>query len=649
MSDTETFVFQAETTQLLDLMIHSLYTNKDIFLRELISNASDALDRLRFEALTSPDLLADDPTLEIRLEPNPQARTLTLHDTGTGMSREELITNIGTIAKSGTRQLLEQIKAEGKSAEHVGELIGRFGVGFYSAFMVADKVTIVTRRAGETSATQWESSGDGHYSLAPGTRAQRGTSITLHLQPVHPESGIEDYTQPWVLRQIVKRYSDFVSYPIKMREERDEVERDEQGMPKPGGQTTHVVEDATLNSMRPLWSRPQAEVTQEEYAEFYKHLSHDWEAPLKTLTFKAEGRFEFQCLVFIPARAPMDLYYHTENYGLQLYAQRVMLMEQCADLIPRHLRFLKGVVDSADLPLNISRQRLQQEHHITQIRVWLVRRVLDALATMQKDDPDTYLKFWHVFGRVLKEGIGMDYDNRETLLELLLLPSSRDAEQLTTLKAYVERMPADQSDIFYLTGESRHVVEHSPHLEAFRAKGYEVLYLVDPVDEFVMQSVTEFEGKKLQSVGKGTVQLGSQEEQEQTDKALKEQATTYQSLLELLQQRLAEHVSEVRLSSRLTSSPACLVSAEHAYSPQLERLLRQGNLQTPRQHRILELNPTHPLLQKLQERFQRDQADPLLGDYAELLLGYGLLAEGSEIYDPVRFTQLVAELMVKGL
>ncbi len=649
MSTTETFAFQAETTQLLELMIHSLYTNKDIFLRELISNASDALDRLRFEALTRPELLADEATMEIRLDPDAQARTLTIHDTGTGMSREELISNIGTIAKSGTRQLLEQIKADGQAATHLGELIGRFGVGFYSAFMVADKVTLVTRRAGESSATQWESTGDGHYTLAPATRAQRGTSITLHLKPVHAESGIEDYTQSWTLRSIVKRYSDFVAYPIKLKEERDEVERDEQGKLKPGGTTTHVIDDQTLNSMQPLWTRAQAEVTPEEYAEFYKHVSHDWEAPLKTLTFRAEGRYEFQCLVFIPARAPMDLYHNTDAYGLQLYAQRVMLMEQCTDLIPRYLRFLKGVVDSADIPLNISRQRLQQEHHITQIRTWLIRRVLDALATMQKDEHAQYLKFWETFGRVLKEGIGVDYDNKDTLLALLLLPSSRDAQQLTTLQSYVERMPDDQSAIYYLTGESRHVVEHSPHLEAFQAKGYEVLYLVDPVDEFVMQSLPEFEGKKLQSVGKGAVQLGNEAEKEQAEHTLKEQAAQYKDLLDLLHQKLEAHVTEVRLSSRLTASPACLVSADHDWSPHLERLMRQSNMAAPKQRRIMELNPTHPLLGKLQERFQRDQADPRLGDYAELLLGYGLLAEGSELYDPVRFTQLMAELMVQNI
>jgi molecular chaperone HtpG len=515
--------------------------------------------------------------------------------------------------------------------------------------MVADKVTLVTRRAGEATATQWESAGDGHYTLTPAVRPQRGTSITLHLKPVDADSGIEAYTESWVLSRIVKRYSDFVAYPIKLKEERDEVERDEHGQPKQGGKTTHVVEDKTLNSMKPIWTRPQAEVTEEEYAEFYKHISHDWEAPLKTMTFKAEGRFEFQCLVFIPARAPFDLYYHTAEYGLQLYAQRVMIMEHCDDLIPRHLRFLKGVVDSADLPLNISRQRLQQERHITQIRSWLVRRVLEALTTLQKDDNDTYLKFWEQFGRVLKEGIGVDYDNKDALISLLLFPSSHDPEKLTTLKAYVERMPAEQTEIFYLTGESRRVVEHSPHLEAFQAKGYEVLYLVEPVDELVVQSLTEFEGKKLQSVGKGAVQLGSQEEKEQTEKALKEQAENYRTLLEVLQKKLDTHVKEVRLSSRLTTSPACLVSAEHDYSPQLERLLRQGNIGAPTQRRIMELNPAHPILTKLQERFQHDQNDPVVGDYAEILLGYGLLAEGSELYDPVRFNQLLADLLVKSL
>ena len=649
MSATETFTFQAETTQLLDLMIHSLYTNKDIFLRELISNASDALDRLRFEALTNTQLLADDDALEIRLEADPTSRTLTIHDTGIGMNRDEIITNIGTIAKSGTRTLLEQIKQEGKTEELLSELIGRFGVGFYSAFMVADKVTLVTRRAGEDTATQWESTGDGQYTLAAAEKDRRGTSITLHLKPVDLDGGIEDYTESWVLNRIVKRHSDFVTYPIRHKEERDEVERDEQGLPKPDGKTTRVVEDKTLNSMTPIWTRAQAEVSEEEYAEFYKHISHDWDTPLKTMLFKAEGRFEFQSLVFIPSRAPFDLQYHDAEYGLQLYAQRVMIMEHCADLLPRYLRFLKGVVDSADLPLNISRQRLQQDRHITQIRSWLVRRILDTLATMQTDDNETYLKFWEQFGRTLKEGVGVDYDNKDALTGLALFPSSHDPEQLTTLRDYVARMPEEQTEMYYLTGESRHVVEHSPHLEAFKAKGYEVLYLVEPVDELVVQGLTEFEGKKLQSVGKGTVQLGSEEERKQAEEALAEQTKSYSGLMELLQHKLDEHIKEVRLSSRLTESPACLVGGEHDYSPQLERLLRQGNVTTPKQRRIMELNPTHPIVTKLQERCAHNSDDAMLSDYAELLFGYALLSEGSELVDPIRFNHLMAELMMKSL
>ncbi|MCZ6875624.1 MAG: molecular chaperone HtpG, partial [bacterium] len=603
MSTAETFAFQTETTQLMELMIHSLYTNKDIFLRELISNASDALDRLRFEALTHPDMLADDDSLEIRLESDKQARTLSIHDTGIGMSRDEIVTNIGTIAKSGTRALLDQIKAEGKTDQLVGELIGRFGVGFYSAFMVADKVTLVTRRADDKTAIQWESTGNGQYTLAPAEKAQRGTSITLHLKAVDPDGGIEDYSESWVLSRIVKQYSDFVAYPIKHKETREEVERDDKGLPKPDTPPTIVVEDKTLNSMTPLWTRSQSQVTDEEYGEFYKHISHDWEVPLKHMAFRAEGRFEFQGLVFIPAQAPGDLYHQTAPYGLQLYAQRIMIMEYCEDLLPRYLRFLKGVVDSSDLPLNISRQRLQQDRHITQIRTWLVRRVLDTLSTMQKDDHETYLTFWQQFGRTLKEGVGADYDNKDTLVALLLFPSSNDAQALTSLKDYVARMPEAQSEIYYLTGESRHVVENSPHLEAFKAKGYEVLYLVEPVDELVVQGLTEFEAKQLQSVGKGTVQLGSEGEKEAAEQALKEQTETFSSLLELLQQKLDAHVKEVRLSTRLTQSPVCLVGAEHDYSPQLERLLRQGQFDTPQQHRIMELNPSHTILAKLQERF----------------------------------------------
>ena len=648
-AQAETFQFQAETTQLLNMMIHSLYTDKEIFLRELISNASDAIDRLRFEALTRPDIVAEGHSPEIRIEANKEPRTLTIHDNGVGMTRDEVIANIGTIAKSGTRTLLEQVKAEGKSPEALAELIGRFGVGFYSAFMVADKVTLVTRRAGEATATQWESDGEGEYTLSPAERAQHGTSITLHLKDADSEAGISDFTEQWTLSGIVKRHSDFVSYPIKMQQERHEVARDEDGKPKEGGETTIVIEDKTLNSMKPIWTRPQSDVTEEEYNEFYKHVSHDWNPPLKTLSFKAEGRFEFQALVFLPSQAPFDLYYHQAPFGLQLYAQRVLIMERCEELVPRYLRFLKGVVDSADLPLNISRQRLQQDRHISQICQWLTKRVLDTLNTMAENDTETFTTLWEQFGRTLKEGVSSDFENKDRIVPLLRFPSSHDPDKLTTLKEYVERMRSEQNDIYYLTGESRHTVENSPHLEAFKSKGYEVLYLIEPVDELVVQSLPEFDGKKLQSVGKGTVQLGSESEKEEAEKALKEKSENYADLLAALQKQLDEHVKEVRLSTRLTTSPVCLVGAEHDYSPQLERLLSQSQQNMPKQKRIMELNPTHPILTKLHERFQQDKEDPMLGEYAELLFGYGLLAEGSELPDRITFNRRVADLMVRGL
>jgi len=647
--NTETFAFQTETKQLLNLVIHSLYTNKDIFLRELISNASDALDKLRFESLTQPELLADKDALEIRLEVDKQNRTLTISDTGIGMSRDEVVANIGTIAKSGTRNLLEQVQKDGQSPEALSELIGRFGVGFYSTFMVADKVSLVTRRAGEETATEWESTGDGEYSLRVTTRPQNGTSITLHLKAADPENGIQDFTEHWTLSSIVKRYSDFVTYPIKNKQEREEIERDEEGKPKPDTKPTIAIEDQTLNSMKPIWTRTQSEVSEEGYTEFYKHISNDWNPPLKTLNFRAEGRFEFQALVFLPSQAPFDLAFHASTYGLQLYAQRVMIEEQCEDLIPRYLRFLKGVVDSADLPLNVSRQRLQQDRHITQIRNWLTKKVLDTLSNLAQNDADVYLKFWQNFGRTLKEGLSIDYENKDKITSLLLFPSSKDPEKLVSLKDYVEHMPVAQPEIFYLTGESRNAVENSPHLEAFKEKGHEVLYLLDPVDELVVQSLTEFEGKKIKSIGKGTVLLGSETEREQAAQELKEKSEGYADLFEALQKILDEHIKEVRLSNRLTSSPVCLVSEDGDHSPQMERLLKQAQQDLPQQKRIMELNPTHPLLEKLHGRFQQDKEDPRLKTYAELLFGYGLLAEGSEIPDPVNFNQHLAELMANNL
>jgi molecular chaperone HtpG len=401
--------------------------------------------------------------------------------------------------------------------------------------------------------------------------------------------------------------------------------------------------------MKPIWSRPQSEITESEYAEFYRHVSHDWSEPFKTIALKAEGKIEYQALLFIPSKAPYDLFYHASEGGLRLYARRVMIMERCEDLLPRYLRFIKGVVDSADLPLNISRQMLQQDRHITQIRKWLTKKVLDTLHELKEKEGDRYLQFWEQFGRALKEGVSSDYDNKDRLLPLLLFQSSNDPEKLTTLKGYLERMKEGQQEIYYLTGESRTIVENSPHLEAVREKGYEVLYLVEPVDELLMQSLMDFEGKKFKSIGKGTINLGNAEEQEKTQQDLKQKEEETAGLLTLVQKALDENVKQVRLSNRLISSPACLVGTEMDYSPHLEKLLLKGKGGGPKQRRILELNPQHELFVKLHERFKQNSEDPAIGSYAELLLGYAMLAEGSELPDPTRFNRLLIETMLRTL
>ena len=643
----ETLTFQAETKHLLGLMIHSLYTTKAIFLRELISNASDALDALRFEALMNPELAPLDK-LEIRLEIDPQARTLTIHDNGIGMSRDEVVANIGTIAKSGTRELREKLQ-QGMSDERLTELIGQFGVGFYSAFMVSERVTLVTRRTGEQTATRWDSTGDGEYTISEATRDQRGTSITLHLKPADPEDGIEDYTDKWILARTVKRYSDFVTYPIVFQDVREEVEKDETGKPKASGEKTIVVEDKILNSMKPLWMRPAAEVSESDYAEFYKHLTHDHDLPLKRISLKAEGTLEYQALLFIPSKASYDFFYHAKEWGLHLYAKGISVMERCEELLPRYLRFIKGIVDCADLPLNISRQMLQQDRQVGLIRKWLTKKVLDSLQTMSEEEPDKSLLVWEQFGRALKEGVSSDYDNKARIVSLLRFQSSYDEKKLTTLKEYVERMKEGQEEIFYLTGESRRIVENSPHLEALKAKGYEVLYLVHSVDELVTQYLTEFEGKKLKSAGKGTVKVGDKEESEQTEKELKQKAEESSELLGFIQQHLDHHVKEVRLTNRLTTSPVCLVGTDMDYSPQMERLLQMGEGGRPKQRRIMELNPQHEIFNRMNARFQQNKDEVELSKYADLLLNYALLAEGSELPNPVAFNQLVAELMIQSL
>jgi molecular chaperone HtpG len=636
----DSFQFQAETTQLLHLMIHSLYTQREIFLRELISNASDALDKLRFEALTNTELVPDGHKYEIRLKPDVANKTLTISDTGIGMSRQDLIDHIGTIARSGTQEMRKRMQ-ESQSAEAVADLIGQFGVGFYSAFMVADKVTIITRRAGEASATQWESAGDGSYTLAEAEKASCGTDIILQLKKPDAENGIEDYTDRWKLSMIVHKYSDFIPYPIIYEGPSQEPGEDESKEIK--------IETKTLNSQKPLWTRRRGEVSDSDYNDFYKHIANDWTEPLKVLPLKAEGTFELEALLFIPAQAPYDLFYHGSEAGLKLYAKRVMVMEKCEEVLPHYLRFVKGVVDSSDLPLNISRQRLQQDRHITQIRKWLTKKLLEALAELKEKESEKYLKFWEQFGKAMKEGVSSDYENKDKLLPLLLFESSHDPKELTTLGDYVARMKPEQKEILYLTGESRKVIENSPHLESVRQKGYEVLYLSDPVDELLVQHLHEFQEHKLKSVTKGRFEMGTDEEKKQAEEQIKQKEEEYKSFLEACQKKLDEYVKQIRVSSRLVDSPACLVTEEHEYSPHLERLLQKGKGGGPKQRRIMELNPNHPIVQKLHERFKSNSEDATLGDAIELLFELALVAEGSEIADPVRLNRLTLDLLQKAV
>ncbi|GAB3865320.1 molecular chaperone HtpG [Dactylosporangium cerinum] len=614
---SETLEFQAETRQLLQLMVHSIYSNKDIFLRELISNASDALDKLRLESLIDKDLVADTDDLHITLAVDAGERTLTVRDNGIGMSRDEVIQLIGTIAKSGTAEMLRKLR-ESKDAAAKQELIGQFGVGFYSTFMVADKVTLVTRRAGHTGGTRWESTGEGTYEIEEADDAPQGTSVTLHLKPEDTDDQLHDYAADRKIREIVKRYSDFIAWPIRMEGS-----------------------DEALNSMKALWARPRSEVSDEEYHEFYKHVSHDWTDPLETIHMKAEGTFEYEALLFIPSRAPFDLFSRDGKHGVQLYVKRVFIMDDCEALTPQYLRFVKGVVDAHDLSLNISREILQQNRQIQVVRRRLVKKVLSTLTELREKDSDRYGTFWAEFGRALKEGLIDDTDNRETLLDLLLLPSTASSE-LTTLRDYVSRMKEDQKDIYYMTGESRAMVEHSPHMEAFLAKGYEVLILTDPVDEVWVERINEFDGKPLQSIAKGQVDLGASE-------TPAEQQEEFAPLLTWLGETLQEDVKEVRLSSRLTTSAACIVGDAHDITPTLEKMYRAMGQEMPHTKRILELNPTHPLVTGLRSAFLADADNPGLGETAELLYGVALLAEGGELTDPSRFTRLVADRLARTL
>jgi molecular chaperone HtpG len=632
----ETLEFQSEARQLLQLMIHSIYSNKDTFLRELVSNASDALDKLRLESYRDKDLEADTADLHIAIETDPAERTLTVRDNGIGMTREEVVALIGTIAKSGTADFLTKLK-EAKDAAASQDLIGQFGVGFYASFMVADKVTLVTRRAGTTEGVRWESAGEGTYTIQPVEDAPQGTAVTLHLKPEDAEDHLYDYASPAKIREIVKRYSDFITWPIRMAGEATEAAEGEE--PK--------VE--TVNSMKALWARSSSEVTEDEYHEFYKHVSHDWQDPLETIRLQAEGTFEYQALLFLPSHAPMDLFLRERKRGVQLYVKRVFIMDDCESLVPEYLRFVKGVVDAQDLSLNVSREILQQDRQIQLIRRRLVKKVLSTVKTMMTADAEKYATFWREFGRAVKEGLLDDFENREAILEISSFASTHDAEKPTSLREYVERMKDGQQHIYYMTGESRSAIENSPHMEALRAKGFEVLVLTDPIDEMWVDAVPGFDGKQFQSIAKGQVDLESEEDKKATEVAREQQKKDFEGLLSWMATALGDNVKEVRLSSRLTTSPACIVGDTHDLTPTLEKMYRAMGQELPPIKRILELNPEHALVTGLREAHSARPEDAGLTETAELLYGMALLAEGGELGDPARFIRLLASRLEKTL
>ncbi|AGP60791.1 heat shock protein 90 [Streptomyces rapamycinicus NRRL 5491] len=628
-------------------MIHSIYSNKDVFLRELISNASDALDRLRLESLRDENLQADTSDLHIAIEIDQESRTLTVRDNGIGMSHEGVVELIGTIANSGTAKFLKELR-ESKDAAASADLIGQFGVGFYSSFMVADEVTMETRHAGESQGTRWVSSGAGTYTIEPLDGAPQGTSVTLKLKAEDTEDHLYDYASPWKIREIVKQHSDFITWPIRMAPAQAPAAADEAEQAEEGDEKAPELE--TVNSMKALWARPKDEVTDEEYHEFYKHISHDWSDPLETIRMQAEGTFEYQSLLFIPARAPQDLYMQDRKRGVQLYVKRVFIMDDCEALMPEYLRFVKGVVDAADLSLNVSRETLQQDRQIQLMRRRLVKKVLSTVKDIMSSDAERYGTFWKEFGRVLKEGLLSDLENREAILEVCSFASTHDAEQPTTLRGYAERMKDGQEHIYYMTGESRSIMESSPHMEAFRDKGFEVLLLTDPIDELWVDAVPEFDGKQLRSIAKGQVDLDSQDEKDEEAEAEREQRQKdFAELLSWMTSTLSEQVKEVRLSSRLTTSPACIVGDTFDVTPALENIYRSMGQNLPQIKRILELNPTHPLVSGLRKAHAERNDDSGLGETAELLYSMALLAEGGELSDPSRFIKLVAERVQQTL
>ncbi len=636
----ETRQFKTEVQQLMKLIINSLYSHPEIFLRELISNASDAIDKIRFKSQTDPNILGQDTEFRIRIIPDRQNRTITVEDNGIGMTYDEVIENIGTIAQSGTRAFLEAMeKAKGKDSL-LPELIGQFGVGFYSSFIVAEKVTLLTRAAGQEKAVRWESSGDGSYTVEEAEKDSRGTAVTLKLR--QPGDDEPDYTDEWTIRGIVKRHSDFVSYPIVMDVERqepipdDQLIKDKDG--KPIGSTTRTVKkQETLNSMKAIWTKNRTEVSEEEYTEFYKHISHDWEAPLAHLHIRFEGTTEYQALLYIPSRLPFDFTLRERRHGIHLYSKRVFIMDDCRELMPEYLGFIYGVVDAPDLNLNISREILQHDSLVRNIRKNLLKRIFDLLENME---PEKYEKFFSEFGAILKIGIPTDRENRERIAKLLRYRTTKSEGKFVSLQNYLERMQPGQVEIYYITGDNFAALSNSPHLERLKEKDLEVVLMTDPIDEWVVQHLGQYEDKKFTSAEKGDLGL---------DKPDDKKSGEFSGFMAFLKDELKDLVKEVKPSTHLKDSLSCLSGEAYDMSAYMEKILRATGQKTQPVKRVLEINIDHPAIANVKFVYEKDRTNPVLKDYARLLYDLAVVAEGGKVEDPSRFSRTIGQLMAEAI
>jgi len=640
MGEKRTRKFKTEVQQLLRLIINSLYSNKEIFVRELISNASDAIDKARFKEHTEPELFGGDSDYKIRLAVDPEKKTFTITDNGIGMTFDEVNENIGTIAKSGTAAFMEALEKSKNETSLTPELIGQFGVGFYSAFIVADKICLETRAAGAEKGVRWESDGQGTYTVQEIEKKDRGTTITLFLK--EGEEGDQNFTDEYTIQQIVKKHSDFVTYPVVMNMEKsepipeNEIIKDKDG--KPIGDTFRKVrKDVTLNSMKAIWAKPREEVTEEEHEEFYKHISHNWDKPLEIIHKKFEGVTEYDVLMYIPSKAPFDLFRPERKHGMQLYCKRVFIMDDCKELLPDYLGFVQGVVDAPDLNLNVSREILQEDRLVRNIKKNLVKKIFSTLEEMDKEK---YEEFYNEFGQALKAGIPTDFANKERIAALLRYKTTKSGDKYVTLDEYIENMKEDQKEIFYLTGENLTSLMNSPLLESLKAKDYEVLLMVDPIDEWVTQSLTEYKEKTLKSAEKGDLDV---------EKVDDEKKNQYSALLSFLKGKLDDRVKDVVVSNRLKDSISCLSGEDWGMSAYMEKILKASGQKTPEQKRVMEVNVNHPVMEKIKEIFETDTTNPVLTDYSDLLFDIAVISEGGKLDNPSRFSRLMGDLMAKAI